>query len=108
VTPSDILDRLEGKQVIIDHGNGVRTIYAHLDEIAPGVVTGATVQAGQVIGSVGVTGTEGESRPGSVGAHLHFEVWLGDRYLGFGITVRETMWWYEQIFPPGEGEEADS
>lgn len=99
MTPPEILDRLEGKQVIIDHGNGVQTVYAHLDEIAPGVVTGAKVEAGQIIGSVGVTGTQGEAKPGAVGPHLHFEIWLGDRYLGFGLTTPETMWWFAQIFP---------
>ncbi len=100
MTPASILDRLEGKQVILDHGNGLTTVYAHLDEIAPGVVTGARISAGQIIGSVGVTGTEGESRPGTVAPHLHVEIWFGDRYLGFGISVREAMWWFEQLFPP--------
>jgi murein DD-endopeptidase MepM/ murein hydrolase activator NlpD len=99
VTPPAILERLEGIQVILDHGNSVQTVYAHLDQVAPGVVTGARVRAGQVIGSVGVTGTQGESRPGTVGPHLHFEIWLGDRYLGFGLPARETMWWFASIFP---------
>ncbi len=97
-TSDESLTRLSGKQVIIDHGNGLRTVYSHLDEIAPGVVTGATVRAGQIIGTVGVTGTEGEVRTGSVGPHLHFEILIDDIYLGRWLTIRETMWWYEQIF----------
>ena len=97
-TPSDVLQRLMGRQVIIDHGNGVFTAYSHLNQIAPGVITGAPIRAGQTIGTVGVSGTQGEVRRGSVGPHLHFEIWLDDTYLGFGISIRETLWWYEQIF----------
>jgi hypothetical protein len=103
-TPPDILERLSGRQVILDHGQGIRSVYSHLDEVAPGVVAGAQVQAGQLIGTVGVTGTQGEARPGTVGPHLHFEIWLGERYLGQGITLRETMWWYAQIYGPPENE----
>lgn len=97
-TPPDALARFGGRQVEVDHGNGVRTLYLHLDEIADDIESGAAVQQGQLIGTVGVTGTEGEGRPEVAGPHLHLEIWLGDRYLGHGITIRETMWWLEQIF----------
>jgi murein DD-endopeptidase MepM/ murein hydrolase activator NlpD len=97
-TPPEILDRLEGKQVVIDHGNGLRSVYAHLQAVAPGIVPGAHVEAGQVIGGVGITGTQAEGKPGTEAPHLHFEIWVGDRYLGFGLTLRETMWWFHQIF----------
>lgn len=97
-TPDETLVKLSGKQIVLEHDNGLRTVYLHLDEIAPGVVTGARVRAGQLIGTAGVTGTEGEVNPGAVGAHLHFEIWVGDYYLGYGMTIREAMWWYAQIF----------
>ncbi len=100
-TPPEVLERLAGKHVVIDHGEGLSTTYFHLDEIAPGVVPGAHVQAGQVIGTVGVTGTLGEVKTGTVGAHLHFEVWVGGHYLGYGLTIRETTWWFEQILGSG-------
>jgi murein DD-endopeptidase MepM/ murein hydrolase activator NlpD len=103
-TPPEILDRLEGKRVIVDHGSGITTVYAHLDEIAPGVVPGAHVEAGQVIGTVGVTGTQAEGKPGAEAPHLHFEIWVGDRYLGYGLSLRETMWWFAHIFPDVEGQ----
>lgn len=54
-----------GLHVIVDHGNGLSSLYAHLSAVA--VADGATVQAGQVIGAVGSTGN-------STGPHLHFEI----------------------------------
>lgn len=98
VTPQEYLERLEGKQVLIDHGNGILSFYAHLDQIAGGIVPGAMVQAGQPLGTVGVSGTLAESQPGTVGSHLHFEIRIGERYLGQGITIREAMWWLGEIF----------
>ena len=54
-----------GYWVEVDHGGGVRSRYAHLNEIF--VVVGAWVAAGDYVGTVGNTGR-------STGAHLHFEI----------------------------------
>lgn len=54
-----------GKKIIINHGNGMTTMYAHLASIA--VSVGQTVGQGQHIGVKGSTGY-------STGVHLHFEV----------------------------------
>lgn len=54
-----------GNYIIIDHGNGLTTGYAHQSKRM--VKVGDSVTAGQVIGLVGSTGN-------STGAHLHFEV----------------------------------
>lgn len=97
-TPEDVLTRLSGKQVVIEHAEGLRSVYSHLDEIADGVRAGEAVRLSQQIGTVGATGTEGEGRPGEAAPHLHVEFWIGDRYLGQGITLPETLWWFQQIF----------
>lgn len=54
-----------GNYVVIDHGNGVQTLYAHMS--TDGVSVGETVSRGQNIGTVGNTGQ-------ATGYHLHFEV----------------------------------
>ncbi|NNE73233.1 MAG: peptidoglycan DD-metalloendopeptidase family protein [Acidimicrobiales bacterium] len=54
-----------GNRVVINHGGGITTVYAHMSSIA--ISNGARVEAGDVIGAVGSTGL-------STGPHLHFEV----------------------------------
>jgi murein DD-endopeptidase MepM/ murein hydrolase activator NlpD len=78
-TPSATLDRIRGRQVWIDHGIGIVSRYAHLEEVAD-VAVGAYVEAGTVIGFVGSTGFP------AGGPHLHLEVRLGQSYLGDGLA----------------------
>jgi len=70
-----------GKMVEIDHGQGLRTRYAHLSRIAVG--GGTPIARGQIVGLIGSTGR-------STGNHLHFEVRVHGRavdplgYIGSG------------------------
>ena len=54
-----------GNYIVIDHGNGLSTLYAHCSSLAVGA--GQSVSKGQTIGYIGSTGN-------STGPHLHFEV----------------------------------
>ena len=57
-----------GYNIVIDHGNGFRTLYAHMQRLY--VTAGQTVNRGSAIGKMGSTGR-------STGTHLHFEVYKG-------------------------------
>lgn len=61
-----------GNYVVVDHGNGLSTLYAHMSSINTNV--GQHLSQGQQLGSVGSSGS-------STGAHLHFEVRIN------GLTV---------------------
>jgi murein DD-endopeptidase MepM/ murein hydrolase activator NlpD len=67
-----------GNCVIIDHGLGVQSLYAHLSSIA--VKPGATVEKDQAIGRSGMTGIAG-------GDHLHFTMLVN------GHPVNPLEWW---------------
>lgn len=62
-----------GNKVVIDHGNGYTTLYAHFSNIY--VSVGQTVSRGQLIGQMGSTGR-------STGAHTHMEI----RYKGVALN----------------------
>ena len=55
-----------GKTIVLTHGNGYTTLYAHLSRYAKGARKGKQVRQGQLIGYVGSTGI-------STGPHLHYE-----------------------------------
>ncbi len=65
-----------GNMIVIDHGNGVYTRYAHLASFAGAVREGVGVKQGQRLGPIGRTGKAGAT-------HLHYEIRTGD-YLAAG------------------------
>jgi murein DD-endopeptidase MepM/ murein hydrolase activator NlpD len=73
VTADGVVERAQwdggyGKLIVVDHGNGVETYYAHLASVL--VVPGLEVRKGQIIALSGGTGH-------TTGPHLHYEVRLG-------------------------------
>ncbi|MEQ8673376.1 MAG: LysM peptidoglycan-binding domain-containing protein [Aggregatilineales bacterium] len=74
---------IRGISVMIDHGWGIYTHYAHMTERY--VQIGDFVTVGQMIGTVGSTGR-------ATGAHLHWELWVN------GVQV-DPMQWVQQAFP---------
>lgn len=61
-----------GNRILVDHGNGLITLYAHLSVLQ--VVPGQRVNRGDVMGQMGSTGR-------STGTHLHFEIRQGGVFL---------------------------
>ena len=80
-----LVDRLliRGNTIMIDHGWGIYTLYAHLNEAL--TQAGAQVEPGEIIGAIGSTGR-------STGPHLHWEVWVN------GVNV-DPMQWVNEQFP---------
>ena len=62
-------DVLTGTEIVIDHGNGIKSVYRFID-VAEGVVTGKAVKKGEVIATV----AEANGEEYKDGAHLHFEL----------------------------------
>jgi murein DD-endopeptidase MepM/ murein hydrolase activator NlpD len=62
-----------GNTVIIDHGRGITTLYAHMSRFGRDARAGRKVEQGQVIGYVGSTGA-------STGPHLHYEYRVNGRH----------------------------
>lgn len=81
---ADLGGRSYGRYVVVDHGNGWSTLYAHL--LSQWVTTGQSVDQGQIIGQVGSTG-------GSTGPHLHFE----ERYNRRDVQ----SWFHRTLFTMG-------
>jgi murein DD-endopeptidase MepM/ murein hydrolase activator NlpD len=113
-TPEDVLDGYRGMQIWIDHGNSVVSRYAHLSNIEAGVVEGASVRQGQIIGTVGNSGTPASVSSRTSEVHLHMELWVGDpatrsldstsdggsvpmHYVGQFLRPIEARGWLEKI-----------
>lgn len=71
-----------GREVILDHGNGVETCYAHLSGFT--VIEGQHVVRGQVVGYVGTSGR-------TTGANLHYEVRIHNTPVNPHKYLRETL-----------------
>lgn len=97
-TPEHILDYLRGRQVWIDHGFGAVSRYAHLDTVSAYIQAGDLIEAGDIVGTVGNSGTSNGARGTQDDAHLHFEIWVENRYLGQGLPPEAVrLLWHEVL-----------
>jgi len=80
-----------GREITIDHGHDLTTIYGHLSSIV--IIPGEHVTRGQIIGYVGQTGR-------ATGPHLHYEVRVHNVPVNPHRYLRET---YEQIIAEADG-----
>jgi murein DD-endopeptidase MepM/ murein hydrolase activator NlpD len=71
-----------GREIVIDHGNGIETLYGHLSGFA--VTDGQQVREGQIIGYVGMSGR-------ATAPHLHYEVRIHNTPVNPHRYLRETM-----------------
>ena len=97
ITP-DVEDAFRGRQVWVEHADGTVARYAHLAAIVETLDVGSTVSQGEVIAYVGESGTpESVSDPGTQ-VHLHFEIRIGDGYLGAGLDAETVRPLYQAAF----------
>lgn len=73
-----------GKSIIIDHGFGYKTLYAHLSKFE--VKEGQKIKRGELIGLIGSTGK-------STGPHLHYEV------IKDGVKVNPIGYFHSDLTP---------
>jgi len=71
-----------GREIIINHGNGIETLYGHLSGFA--VTAGQEVREGQIIGYIGESGR-------ATGPHLHYEVRIDNTPVNPHKYLRETL-----------------
>ncbi|MCS6835084.1 MAG: LysM peptidoglycan-binding domain-containing protein [Anaerolineae bacterium] len=81
VVLADLLN-IRGNTIVLDHGWGVYSVYAHLSSMS--VQLGDSVRVGQIIGAAGATGRV-------TGPHLHWEVWVN------GVSVNPLQWTHQTI-----------
>lgn len=81
-----------GREVLIDHGRGIHTVYGHLSGFA--VTAGQDVRRGDVIGYVGSEGR-------STGPHLHYEIRIHETPVNPHKYMRETMQEFASSSAPG-------
>ncbi|MDE3097297.1 MAG: M23 family metallopeptidase [Chloroflexota bacterium] len=95
-----LIDLFRGRQVWVDHGDGIVTRYAHLSAIPTEIQVGRKVVQGETIAFVGDSGTPESIADPASEMHLHFELRVGDSYLGRGLPPAQVRTLYDNLFAP--------
>lgn len=92
------LDIYRGRQVWIDHGGGIVTRHCHMQFIDPAIKVGVAVKTGTVLGGVGESGTPEFITAPNTELHLHWELRVGDSFLGSGLPPATVRALYVRVF----------
>jgi murein DD-endopeptidase MepM/ murein hydrolase activator NlpD len=97
-TPAELLDKLRGRQVWLEHPGGFVSRYAHLSAIPATIVVGAKIKQGEIIGETGNSGTLEAVTLTQDDPHPHVEIWKGNDYLGRNLTPQQIFDLAGQVF----------
>ena len=78
-----------GRQIWIDHKNGVMSSYNHLSSISKNLKLGSRVVRGEIIGYAGNSGLISEAKNTKEQIHLHLEIWIDGEYLGNDLKPQQ-------------------
>ena len=87
-----------GRQIWIDHKNGVMSSYNHLSTISSHIKVGTKVRKGEIIGKVGNSGLKGEANGTAEQIHLHIEIWIDGEFLGNDMKLSEMKKFLQYFF----------
>jgi murein DD-endopeptidase MepM/ murein hydrolase activator NlpD len=97
-TPPEMLDKLRGRQVWVEHPGGFVSRYAHLASIPATLTVGSTIKQGDVVGETGNSGTLEAANNTQDDPHPHVEIWKGDDYLGHNLETQQIYDLAKQVF----------
>jgi murein DD-endopeptidase MepM/ murein hydrolase activator NlpD len=97
-TPPEMLDKLRGRQVWVEHVGGYISRYAHLASIPATLTVGAKVKQGDLVGETGNSGTLEAANLTQDDPHPHVEIWKGDDYIGHNLETQQIFDLAKQLF----------
>ncbi len=97
-TPPEMLDKLRGRQVWVEHVGGYVSRYAHLATIPPSLTVGAKINQGDIVGETGNSGTLEAANKTQDDPHPHVEIWKGNDYLGHNLETQQIYDLAKQLF----------
>jgi hypothetical protein len=87
-----------GRQIWIDHKNGVMSSYNHLSSLSPTLKLGSKVKKGEKIGNIGNSGLLPEAKGTQEKIHLHLEIWIDGEFLGNDMSLSEMKKFLQYFF----------